>query len=560
MSAGAAPQVLADVSARVAAGERVRVLVELDASFAPEGAIPPAARAAQRSQIADAQGSLVATLAGTPHRVVRAFRAIPFAALEVEAEALDALGRSPRVVAVRTDDLHAPVLDVSVPRVEADQMAALGLDGAGQTIVVVDTGVDGDHPNLAGKIVAEACFASGQPGPNGDCPNGDDTQSGAGAGIYCTFSASGECFHGTHVAGIAAGDGPSYDGVARGADLIAIQVASEVTGSQCNPSPSPCARAYESDVIAALEEVYEVLRASFTIPSVNVSLGGATYTSQAACDADNAAYKAAIDNLRSVDIATVAAAGNNGQANALSEPACISSAVSVGAVNDSDVVPAWTNRAPFLSLWAPGYLIVAPYYQTTGYIAATGTSMAAPHASEAWAILRQALPGAGVAELLSALQTTGAPVFYTTRIRIRAAFEALTIACENGVDDDGDGLTDLADPGCANAADDSELGAACDDDVDNDGDGSTDFPDDVGCRSLSSALENPKCQDGLDNDGDGGTDFDGGASLNGGVPFDEPDLQCSSAWKNAEASSGGCGLGFELVPVLAALRAWRRRT
>jgi subtilisin family serine protease len=559
-SAGAVPRIDPGVAARAEAGERVRVLVELAVPFAPEGGLTPSARGAQRGRIATAQASLGADLAGTPHRVVRAFRAIPFAALEAEAAAVVALARSPRVVAVTPDDLHAPLLDVSVPLVQADQTRALGFDGAGQTVAVIDTGVDAVHPNLVGKIVGEACFASGSPGPSGDCPNGDDSQSGAGAGTYCTWSS--ECFHGTHVAGIAAGEGPSYDGVAPGATLVSIQVFSEITSStQCSPSPAPCARAYESDVLAALEEVYDVFRFEHTIPAVNLSLGGQTYTSQSACDADNAAYKAAIDNLRSVDVATVIAAGNNGLSNGLADPACISTAVSVSATGDTDTIPSWANRASFLSLWAPGNAIRAPYYGTSQYANASGTSMAAPHVAGAWAILRGAVPEAGVAEILLALQTTGVPIVYTTRIRIRDALDELTVACDNGLDDDGDGLVDLADPGCSDAADDSELGSVqCDDALDNDGDGYFDFPDDPGCKSLSANLEQPQCQDGIDNDGDGRVDFDGGASLNGGIPLDDPDLTCAGdAWRNREASGGSCGLGFELAPLLAALRSRRRR-
>ena len=558
-SAVAAPRISTGVAARAVAGERVRVLVELDAAFAPEGALAAAARGAQRRRIAAAQASLAADLAGTPHRVVRAFRAIPFAALEVEAAALEALARSPRVAAVTSDDLHAPLLDVSVPLVQADQTRALGFGGEGQTIPVIDTGVDALHPNLAGKIAGEACFASGSPGPSGDCPNGSGSQSGPGAGTYCAWSD--ECFHGTHVAGIAAGEGPSYDGVASGASLVSIQVASEITSeSACSPSPAPCARAYESDVIAALEEVHDVFRFSFEIPAVNVSLGGQTYTSQSACDADNAAYKAALDNLRSVEVATVVAAGNNGLSDGLSEPACISSAVSVSATNDLDAIPSWANRASFLSLFAPGATIVAPRWKTANYLNASGTSMAAPHAAGAWAILRQAVPEAGVDEILQALQTTGVPIIYTTRIRIRAALDELTVACDDHFDDDGDGLVDLADPGCIDAADDSELGTVqCDNGLEDDGDGYVDFPDDPGCASAASDTEQTQCQDGLDNDGDGTVDFDGGASLNGGVPFDDPDATCAGVASRNKEKTGSCGLGFELAPLLAVLWVRRRR-
>lgn len=556
--ASAQPRIAAEVAAQAAAGGSVRVLVELEVPFAAEGRLAPERRGEQRASIASVQAGLDAALAGRPHRVVRAFRSVPGLALEVGTDALEALARSPLVVRVTPDELHAPLLNVSVPLVEADQAAALGADGSGQALVVLDTGVDAAHPNLAGKVVAEACFASGAPGPAGDCPNGSGTQSGPGAGAPCGFSS--ECFHGTHVAGIAAGEGPSYDGVAPGASLIAIQVASEIADAEaCDPSPAPCARSYESDLIAALEEVHDELRFAWPIAAVNVSLGGAVWTSQPACDASNAAYKAAIDNLRSVGIATVIAAGNDGVANGIAEPACISSAVSVGASNDADGVASFTNQAPFLSLWAPGVSIRAPFYGGTGYANASGTSMAAPHVAGAWAILRGEAPDAEVGEILTALQATGAPMPYTSRIRVRAALDALTIACANGLDDDGDGLADLDDPGCSGPADDGELGSsACDDGLDNDGDGFTDAAQDPGCFAPAAGDEDPDCQDGADNDLDGAVDFDGGASRNGGTPIASADPQCPQAWA-AREKAASCGLGAELALLLAALRARRRR-
>jgi hypothetical protein len=118
---------------------------------------------------------------------------------------------------------------------------------------------------------------------------------------------------------------------------------------------------------------------------------------------------------------------------------------------------------------------------------------------------------------------------------------------------------------------------ACDDGTDNDGDGLADYPADPGCQSAAGTLENPKCQDGGDNDFDGFVDFDGGESIHGacsggacpsGVSdpnqngIADPDPQCvGKPWRNKE-SPGSCGLDFELaliVPALAALRRWRRR-
>jgi hypothetical protein len=110
-----------------------------------------------------------------------------------------------------------------------------------------------------------------------------------------------------------------------------------------------------------------------------------------------------------------------------------------------------------------------------------------------------------------------------------ASFSWLVInnECTDGIDNDGDGLIDAADPGCANG----------------------------------SHVEAPPCNDGIDNDGDGKIDFDGGAVANHGVPLGQPDPQCNGhAWANESASA--CGLGMEvalLLPAIEAARRWRRR-
>jgi len=126
--------------------------------------------------------------------------------------------------------------------------------------------------------------------------------------------------------------------------------------------------------------------------------------------------------------------------------------------------------------------------------------------------------------------------------------------CNDGIDNDLDGATDLDDPGCSRAGDVSER-PECMDAIDNDHDGLADWPLDPGCRNrLSRASESPECQDGRDNDGDGAIDF---APAQGVA---DPD--CDAAWDESEAGSaptGGCGLmGPELLPVLFGARRLRR--
>jgi probable HAF family extracellular repeat protein len=77
---------------------------------------------------------------------------------------------------------------------------------------------------------------------------------------------------------------------------------------------------------------------------------------------------------------------------------------------------------------------------------------------------------------------------------------------------------------------------ACDDGADNDGDGLVDLQD-PGCPVWASALEDPECDDGIDNDGDGGVDA--------------ADSGCTPEWPFWE--SRPCGIGAELVLVLPLL-------
>ena len=65
--------------------------------------------------------------------------------------------------------------------------------------------------------------------------------------------------------------------------------------------------------------------------------------------------------------------------------------------------------------------------------------------------------------------------------------------CSDGEDHDQDGLVDALDPGCTSPADVNELSnavtRACNDGIDNDGDGATDFPADTGCQSAWDDVE-----------------------------------------------------------------------
>jgi hypothetical protein len=162
-----------------------------------------------------------------------------------------------------------------------------------------------------------------------------------------------------------------------------------------------------------LERVYD-LRDTYRVAAVNMSLGGGRYDDQAFCDSQNGARKAAIDQLRSAGIAVVIAAGNGGYTGSMSAPACISSAISVGSTDDgslstvADRLSSFSNSAPFLNLLAPGNAITSSV--PGGFAVFAGTSMAAPHVTGAWALMKQRKPLAVVTEILNAFAATGAQV------------------------------------------------------------------------------------------------------------------------------------------------------
>ena len=384
---------------------QVRVIVELrlpSGNHIPEGLANAAAVNAQRRGVADAAARVLTLLRGSSHRVIREYITVPYIALNVSAAALDSLTAAPDVVRVMEDALVRPVLSESAPLIEADQVWSTGYDGTGTTIAVLDSGVDSFHPFLAGKVVEEACYSTTDAGISlSVCPNGQAEQFGPGAAAPCAISG---CEHGTHVAGIAAGAGASFSGVAKGAQLMAVQVFSEVTDAATCGGIAPCIGGYSSDVIAALERVYSVA-ASRHIVSVNMSLGEGSFT--APCDSQP--YKPIIDNLRSIGVATVVASGNSGTKTSISSPACISSVVSVGSTDRNDQISSFSNVASFLSLLAPGDSIVSSV-PGGSFEAFSGTSMAAPHVAGAWAALRQGAPTASVTTLLTALRQTGLPI------------------------------------------------------------------------------------------------------------------------------------------------------
>lgn len=409
----------------------VKVIVGLRVPFAPASNLGAAEAQRQGREISAASTALreryAAAIARAPGSF-RSFSSIPFVALEVTPAELDRLAADPAVISITENMRLRANLAQSAALIRAPQAWADGYSGKDQTIAIIDSGVDKAHPFLGGRIVSEACYTSGQ------CPGGGSASTASGSGVPCTGSIV--CQHGTHVAGIAAGyQSTAFSGIAPDAKLISINVFSSFLGD---------AGTNAADVAAALNRVYE-LRGSYSIAAVNMSLGSAVRYATA-CDGELPSITAVINQLKAAGIATVIASGNDGDSTRIAFPACISSAVSVGSVSDSnwgtcagagiassptavDKVACYSNAYEELSLLAPGSPILSSI-PGGGYATKNGTSMAAPHVAGAFAVLRQKAPGASVDDILTTLRDTGQSVtdyrnaaITTPRIDVKGALD-----------------------------------------------------------------------------------------------------------------------------------------
>jgi subtilisin family serine protease len=312
--------------------------------------------------------------------------------------------RKSQVERAALSDLERAQLASSVPSVDVADAWNKGYDGRNTTIAVIDGGFRTSHPMFAGKVVAEACFSANDPTFDTftQCPSGQTPEIAAGAASKCPAGST-RCNHGTHVASIAVGNDGTNFGVARAANLLPIDVFSEVRSTtDCSPDPSPCELTDSLSVLKALDYVNQVA-VQFNIVAVNLSLGGSSR--EGFCDTDP--RRETIEMLRAKGVAVAAATGNGSLTGRINAPSCIAAAVAVGAVNDGIAVASFSNVSTATDLMAPGVSIRAASGQDDGFRTLQGTSMAAPHAAGAFAVIKSALPTKTVDEIESALKATG---------------------------------------------------------------------------------------------------------------------------------------------------------
>jgi type VII secretion-associated serine protease mycosin len=232
--------------------------------------------------------------------------------------------------------------------------------GTGVIVAVVDTGVRGDHQDLAPIVLSGADFVND--GGNGKTdPNG----------------------HGTHVAGIIAAQANNGVGIAGGAPDVRILPVRVLDANGTG---------YSSDVAAGI--VWAVNKGARVI---NVSLGSTSPSS---------GTRDAIKYALSKGALVFAAAGNGAQSgNAPVYPGAFPEAVAVGSIDSNRVRSSFSNYGSYVDLAAPGGNIISTYgSHAASYAAASGTSMATPYASAAAALVIAAQPGNSASTVRAVLE------------------------------------------------------------------------------------------------------------------------------------------------------------
>jgi len=300
------------------------------------------------------------------------------------------------------------ILAVDAPRA----WSQLGLTGRGVGVAVVDSGVY-PHPDLAGRIVAAIDFTSETPTVS-NIPLND-----LGG-------------HGTHVAGLIAGDGTLsgglYTGVAPNANIIDVRVIDGHGGSNV------------SIILRGLQWIL-ANRTTYNIKVVNMSLG-ATPTGSYKTDL----MATAAEILNFAGVAVVVSAGNSGpMAGTITTPGTDPYVITVGALDDNatplladDLMATFSSRGrtPFdwlskpdlvapgrkmVSLRSPGSALDAlfPDRQVTAlgalsadYYRLSGTSMAAPVVAGTIALMYERNPNLPTALVKKRLKSSVTPLSF----------------------------------------------------------------------------------------------------------------------------------------------------
>lgn len=284
----------------------------------------------------------------------------------IKRSTLQTMLKSKQVSYVYLDTQVRGVLDTARNTLHDNWAFNNGYTGKGVTVAIIDTGI-APHPDLIKpnrRIIGFKDFVNNRSEPY------DDEG------------------HGTHVAGIVAGNGHSsggrFRGIAPEANLVGVKVLNaNSTGTI-------------SDVLAGMQWVLNN-RKKYKIRIVNISFGA-----QSSQSANRDPLSRAARRMVQEGLIVVAAAGNSGpEPETINSPGVSPSVITVGALDDRQnrlTMASFSSRGPTLDgyhkpdIVAPGVAIASLGNKGADYVSMSGTSMATPMVSGALALLLQKNP------------------------------------------------------------------------------------------------------------------------------------------------------------------------
>lgn len=278
------------------------------------------------------------------------------------------------------------------------------------TVAVIDTGVDGAHPDLAVKFSSSTSQF---------CDPGSNKLSSSDNSACAPETPTAACYHGTMVAGIAAADtnnGVGISGMSWGAKLVSMRV---FRTSDCTADCGDAASGSCGTDDWAMADALTFLASKNNTPGygkivANISLGcpvgGAFYE----CGTCSDVMQYAVNISTSSGMLIFAAAGNSGS-SLMDNPADCQGIIAVGATDEQDNLAYFSNTDLEMStkgLTAPGVNI----YSTTlndGYTVGSGTSFSSPMAAGLAALLWSAKPSDSPSQIFDLMKNSaddlGAP-------------------------------------------------------------------------------------------------------------------------------------------------------